>query len=137
MKKREEEIGEENQKEIERLKEEKNSLYRQLDEMANETSTLRQKNIGLNKKIDWQKDYDREKLEQDNRDLEKCKEDLLATNGKLKIRIQELENEKNKLDPRDERIKELEEENKELEGIRAQKEDAEQNVQGFQSTMCP
>ncbi|GAA8881625.1 hypothetical protein VN0909_08380 [Helicobacter pylori] len=50
MKKREEEIGEENQKEIERLKEEKNSLYRQLDEMANETSTLRQKNIGLNKK---------------------------------------------------------------------------------------
>ncbi|WP_195836081.1 hypothetical protein [Helicobacter pylori] len=64
MKKREEEIGEENQKEIERLKEEKNSLYRQLDEMANETSTLRQKNIDLNKKIDWQKDYDREKLEQ-------------------------------------------------------------------------
>ncbi|GAA9351538.1 hypothetical protein HpHA249_07460 [Helicobacter pylori] len=43
MKKREEEIGEENQKEIERLKEEKNSLYRQLDEMANETSALRQK----------------------------------------------------------------------------------------------
>ncbi|WQW74684.1 hypothetical protein KVM72_04565 [Helicobacter pylori] len=33
---------------------------------------------------------------------------------------------KNKLDPRDERIKELEEEKRELEGIRAQKENTEQ-----------
>ncbi|WRA99294.1 restriction endonuclease [Helicobacter pylori] len=126
IKQREEEIREENQNEIERLKEEKNGLHRQLDEMANETSALRQKNRELNKKIDWQKDYDREKLEQDNRDLENCKKDLLAANENLKNRIQELENEKNKLDPRDERIKELEEEKRELEGIRAQKEDAEQ-----------
>ncbi|GAA7443260.1 hypothetical protein MM0357_03940 [Helicobacter pylori] len=35
-------------------------------------------------------------------------------------------NEKSKLDPRDERIEELEEEKRELEGIRAQKENAEQ-----------
>ncbi|WRA90397.1 restriction endonuclease [Helicobacter pylori] len=126
IKRREEEIREENQKEIARLKEEKNGLHRQLDEMANETSALRQEIRELNKKIDWQKDDYREKLEQDNRVLEKYKEDLLVANGKLKNRIQELENEKNKLDPRDERIKELEEEKRELEGIRAQKEDAEQ-----------
>ncbi|MGN8424758.1 hypothetical protein ACR9KZ_06390 [Helicobacter pylori] len=37
-----------------------------------------------------------------------------------------MENEKSKLDPRDERIEELEEEKRELEGIRAQKENAEQ-----------
>ncbi|WRA12684.1 restriction endonuclease [Helicobacter pylori] len=126
IKRREEEIREENQKEIARLKEEKNGLHRQLDEMANETSALRQKNRELKEKIDLQKDDYREKLEQDNRVLEKYKEDLLVANGKLKNRIQELENEKNKLDPRDERIKELEEEKRELEGIRAQKEDAEQ-----------
>ncbi|WQY08999.1 hypothetical protein KVJ78_04530 [Helicobacter pylori] len=65
--------------------------------------------------MDWQKDYDREKLERDNRDLEQCKEDLLAANKDLRNRIQEWENEKNKLDPRDERIKELE---KEKRGIR-------------------
>ncbi|WP_237418674.1 hypothetical protein [Helicobacter pylori] len=105
IKQREEEIREENQNEIVRLKEEKNGLHRQLDEMANETSALRQKNRELNKKIDWQKDYDMEKLEKDNRDLEKCKKDLLAANENLKNRIQELENEKNKLDPRDERMK--------------------------------
>ncbi len=67
-----------------------------------------------------------EKLERDNRDLEQCKEDLLAANKDLRNRIQEWENEKNKLDPRDERIKELEEEKRELEGILAQKENAEQ-----------
>ncbi|MGN8493029.1 hypothetical protein ACR9MT_04480 [Helicobacter pylori] len=58
--------------------------------------------------------------------LEQCKEDLLAANKDLRSRIQEWENEKNKLDPRDERIKELEKEKRELEGIRAQKENAEQ-----------
>ncbi len=126
IKQREEEIKKENQKEIARLNKDKNDLHRQLDEMANETSALKQEIRELNKKIDWQKDYDREKLEQDNRDLEKCKEDLLFANENLKIRIQELENEKNKLDSRDERIKELEEEKRELEGIWAQKEDAEQ-----------
>ncbi|WRB90746.1 restriction endonuclease [Helicobacter pylori] len=101
-------------------------MHRQLDE----TRDLKQENRELKEKIDLQKDYDREKLEQDNRLLnellEKCKEDLLFANENLKNRIQELENEKNKLDPRDERIKELEEEKRELEGIRAQKEDAEQ-----------
>ncbi len=122
MKRREEEIKKENQKEIARLKEEKNGLHRQLDE----TRDLKQENRKLKEKIDLQKDYDMEKLEKDNRDLGKCKEDLLATNEELKNRIQEWENEKNKLDPRDERIKELEEEKRELEGIRAQKENAEQ-----------
>ncbi len=126
IKQREEEIKKENQNEIARLKEEKNGLHRQLDEMANETSDLRQKNRELKEKIDLQKDYDREKLEEYNRVLEQCKEDLLATNEDLKNRIQEWENEKNKLDPRDERIKELEEKERELEGIWAQKEDAEQ-----------
>ncbi len=101
-------------------------MHAQLDEMANETSALRQKNRELNKKIDWQKDYDREKLERDNRDLEQCKEDLLAANKDLRNRIQEWENEKSELDPRDERIEELEEEKRELEGILAQKENAEQ-----------
>lgn len=101
-------------------------MHAQLDEKADETNALRQENRELNKKIDWQKDYDREKLERDNRDLEQCKEDLLAANKDLRNRIQEWENEKNKLDPRDERIKELEEEKRELEGIRAQKENAEQ-----------
>ncbi len=100
-------------------------MHAQLDEMADETSALRQKNRELKEKIDWQKDYDSEKLERDNRDLEQCKEDLLAANKDLKNRIQEWENEKNKLDPRDERIEELEEK-RELEGIRAQKENAEQ-----------
>ncbi len=126
IKRREEEIRKENQNEIERLKEEKNGLHRQLDEMADEMNALRQKNRELKEKIDWQKNFDREKLEQDNRVLEQCKEDLLSANENLKNRIQELENEKNKLDPRDERIKELEEEKRELEGIWAQKEDAEQ-----------
>ncbi|WP_238700238.1 restriction endonuclease [Helicobacter pylori] len=126
MKRREEEIKEENRNEIERLKKQKSDLHAQLDEMANETSALRQENRELNRKIDWQKDFDREKLEQDNRSLEKRKKELSATNENLKNRIQELENEKNKLDPRDERIKELEKEKRELEGIRAQKENAEQ-----------
>ncbi|WP_232265040.1 restriction endonuclease [Helicobacter pylori] len=126
MKQREEEIREENRKEIARLKKQKSDLHAQLDEMADETSTLRQKNRELNKKIDWQKDYDREKLERDNRELEQCKENLLATNKDLRNKIQELENEKNKLDPRDERIKELEKEKRELEEIRVQKEIAEQ-----------
>ncbi|MGL2359513.1 restriction endonuclease [Helicobacter pylori] len=126
MKQREEEIKKENRNEIERLKKEKNDLHAQLDEKADETNALRQKNRELNKKIDWQKDYDREKLERDNRDLEQCKEDLLAANKDLRNRIQELENEKNKLDPRDERIKELEKEKGELEGIRAQKKNAEE-----------
>ncbi len=126
IKRREEEIKKENQNEIAHLNKEKNDLHRQLDEMANETSDLRQKNRELREKIDLQKDYDMEKLEEYNRVLEQCKEDLLATNENLKIRIQEWENEKNKLDPRDERIKELEEEKRELEGIWAQKEDAEQ-----------
>ncbi len=101
-------------------------MHAQLDEKADETNALRQENRELNKKIDWQKDYDREKLERDNRDLEQCKEDLLAANKDLRNRIQELENEKNKLDPRDERIKELEKEKGELEGIRAQKKNAEE-----------
>ncbi len=100
-------------------------MHAQLDEMADETSALRQKNRELKEKIDWQKDYDSEKLEQDNEKLEQCKEDLLAANKALKNKIQEWENEKNKLDPRDERIEELEEK-RELEGIRAQKENAEQ-----------
>ncbi|WP_120949476.1 restriction endonuclease [Helicobacter pylori] len=126
MKQREEEIKKENRNEIERLKKEKNDLHAQLDEKADETNALRQKNRELNKKIDWQKDYDREKLERDNRDLEQCKEDLLAANKDLRNRIQELENEKNKLDPRDERIKELEKEKGELEEIRAQKKNAEE-----------
>ncbi|WP_229763163.1 hypothetical protein [Helicobacter pylori] len=126
MKRREEEIKEENRNEIERLKKQKSDLHAQLDEMANETSALRQENRELNRKIDWQKDFDREKLEQDNRSLEKRKKELSATSENLKNRIQELENEKNKLDPRDERIEELEEEKRELEGIRAQKENAEQ-----------
>ncbi|MFP6044547.1 hypothetical protein ACLF9E_07565 [Helicobacter pylori] len=127
MKQREEEIKEENRNEIVHLKKQKSDLHAQLDEMTDETSALRQKNRELKEKIDWQKDYDREKLEQDNRVLEQCKEDLLAANKDLRNRIQEWENEKNKLDPRDERIKELEEEKRELERIRAQKEDAEQN----------
>ncbi|MGL2354975.1 hypothetical protein ACOWKO_04210 [Helicobacter pylori] len=63
MKQREEEIRKENRNEIERLKKEKNDLHAQLDEMADETSALRQKNRKLKEKIDWQKDYDREKLE--------------------------------------------------------------------------
>ncbi len=126
MKQREEEIKKENRNEIERLNKDKNDLHRQLDEMADEMNALRQKNRELKEKIDWQKNFDREKLEQDNRVLEQCKEDLLSANENLKNRIQELENEKNKLDPRDERIKELEEEKRELEGIWAQKEDAEQ-----------
>ncbi|MGL2662594.1 hypothetical protein ACQJ6K_02530 [Helicobacter pylori] len=50
MKQREEEIRKENRNEIERLKKEKNDLHAQLDEMANETSALRQKNRELNKK---------------------------------------------------------------------------------------
>ncbi|GAA6985407.1 hypothetical protein ID0086_10650 [Helicobacter pylori] len=75
-------------------------MHRQLDEMRD----LKQENRELKEKIDLQKDYDREKLEQDNGVLESCKKDLLATNENLKNRIQELENEKNKLDPRDERI---------------------------------
>ncbi|MCQ2916149.1 hypothetical protein JT164_05235 [Helicobacter pylori] len=79
-------------------------MHAQLDEMANETSALRQKNRELKEKIDWQKDYDKEKLERDNRDLEQCKEDLLAANENLRNRIQEWENEKSELDPRDERI---------------------------------
>ncbi|MFP6008997.1 restriction endonuclease [Helicobacter pylori] len=126
MKQREEEIRKENRNEVVRLEKQKSDLHAQLDEMANETSALRQKNRELKEKIDWQKDYDREKLERDNRDLEQCKEDLLAANKDLRNRIQEWENEKNKLDPRDERIKELEEEKRELEGILAQKENAEQ-----------
>ncbi len=80
----------------------------------------------MNKKIDWQKDYDMEKLEQDNRVLEQCKEELLAINEDLRNKIQEWENEKSELDPRDERIKELEKEKRELEEIRVQKEIAEQ-----------
>lgn len=110
MKQREEEIRKENRNEIERLKKEKNDLHAQLDEKADETNALRQKNRELKEKIDWQKDYDREKLERDNRDLEQCKEDLLAANKDLRNRIQEWENEKSKLDPRDERIEELEKE---------------------------
>ncbi|WP_229763502.1 McrB family protein [Helicobacter pylori] len=101
-------------------------MHAQLDQMADKTNALIQKNRELNRKIDWQKDFDREKLEQDNRSLEKRKKELSATNENLKNRIQELENEKSKLDPRDERIEELEEEKRELEGIRAQKENAEQ-----------
>ncbi|WP_437342270.1 hypothetical protein [Helicobacter pylori] len=66
-------------------------MHAQLDEMADETSALRQENRELKEKIDWQKDYDREKLERDNRDLEQCKEDLLAANKDLKNKIQELE----------------------------------------------
>ncbi|MFP6155533.1 hypothetical protein ACLGAS_07545 [Helicobacter pylori] len=108
MKQREEEIKEENRNEIVRLKKQKSDLHAQLDEMTDETSALRQKNRELKEKIDWQKDYDREKLERDNRDLEQCKEDLLAANKDLRNRIQEWENEKSELDPRDERIKELE-----------------------------
>ncbi len=127
IKRREEEIREENQKEIERLNKDKNDLHRQLDEMADEMRDLKQENRELKEKIDLQKDYDREKLEQDNRVLEQCKEDLLFANENLKNKIQEWENEKNKLDPRDERIEELEEEKRELEGIRAKKGIAEQN----------
>ncbi len=126
IKQREEEIRKENRNEVARLEEQKSDLHAQLDEMADEMNALRQKNRELKEKIDLQKDYDREKLEEYNRVLEQCKEDLLATNENLKNRIQELENEKNKLDPRDEKIKELEEEKRELEGIWAQKEDAEQ-----------
>ncbi len=126
MKQREEEIRKENRNEVVRLEKQKSDLHAQLDEMANETSALRQKNRELKEKIDWQKDYDREKLERDNRDLEQCKEDLLAANENLRNRIQEWENEKSELDPRDERIEELEEEKRELEGIRAQKENAEE-----------
>ncbi|EQL57289.1 hypothetical protein N411_05065 [Helicobacter pylori FD535] len=43
MKQKEEEIKEENRNEIERLKKEKSDLHAQLDEMADETSALRQK----------------------------------------------------------------------------------------------
>nr|WP_238728844.1 hypothetical protein [Helicobacter pylori] len=117
MKQIEEEIRKENRNEIERLKKQKSDLHAQLDEKADETNALRQENRELDKKIDWQKDYDMDELEQDNRVLEQCKEDLLAANKDLRNRIQEWENEKNKLDPRDERIKELEKEKRELEGI--------------------
>lgn len=110
MKQREEEIRKENRNEVVRLEKQKSDLHAQLDEKADETNALRQENRELNKKIDWQKDYDREKLERDNRDLEQCKEDLLAANKDLRNRIQEWENEKSKLDPRDERIEELEKE---------------------------
>nr|WP_235499201.1 hypothetical protein [Helicobacter pylori] len=110
MKQREEEIRKENRSEVVRLEKQKSDLHAQLDEKADETSALRQKNRELKEKIDWQKDYDREKLERDNRDLEQCKEDLLAANKDLRNRIQEWENEKSKLDPRDERIEELEKE---------------------------
>ncbi len=127
IKRREEEIREEKQKEIERLNKEKNDLHRQLDEKVDETSALRQKNRELIiKKIDLKKDGYMEKLEQDNRGLEKCKKDLLDINEDLKNRIQELENEKNKLDPRDERIKELEKKERELEEILAQERNSEQ-----------
>ncbi len=37
--------------------------------MADEMNALRQKNRELNKKIDWQKDYDMEELEQDKQRL--------------------------------------------------------------------
>ncbi|WQX22838.1 hypothetical protein E5P67_05360 [Helicobacter pylori] len=50
MKQREEEIRKENRNEIERLEEQKSDLHAQLDEMADETSALRQKNRELNKK---------------------------------------------------------------------------------------
>ncbi|GAA7310868.1 hypothetical protein HpCK6_07060 [Helicobacter pylori] len=43
MKQREEKIREENRNEIERLKKQKSDLHAQLDEMADETSALRQK----------------------------------------------------------------------------------------------
>ena len=85
MKQREEEIREENRNEIERLKKQKSDLHAQLDKMADETSVLRQKNRELKEKIDWQKDYDREKLERDKRDLEQCKEDLLATKDRKSV----------------------------------------------------
>ncbi len=101
-------------------------MHAQLDEKADETNALRQKNRELNKKIDWQKDYDREKLERDNRDLEQCKEDLLAANKDLRNRIQEWENEKSELDPRDERHRRVRKRKRGLEGIRAQKENAEE-----------
>nr|WP_240639987.1 hypothetical protein [Helicobacter pylori] len=94
MKQIEEEIRKENRNEIERLKKQKSDLHAQLDEKADETNALRQENRELDKKIDWQKDYDMEELEQDNRVLEQCKEDLLAANKDLRNRIQEWENEK-------------------------------------------
>ncbi len=69
MKQREEEIRKENRNEVARLEEQKSDLHAQLDEMANETSALRQKNRELKEKIDWQKDYDMEELEQDKQRL--------------------------------------------------------------------
>ncbi len=128
VKQEEERIKKDKERETERLNKEKNDLHAQLDEMTDEKRALMQENRGLREKIDLQKGFDREKLEQDYRVLEKCKEELLATNEKLRKEIQTLENEKNKLDELDERdkkIKELEEKLRGLEGIQAQKEHAE------------
>ncbi len=132
MKQIEEEIKKEKQDKIGRLEKEKSELDAKLDEMANENSALRQENRDLKDKIDWQENFDRERLEQNNEVLKIQREELLAINTELKNKNQELENEnqeleneKYKLDPRDERIKELEKEKSELEEIRAQKEHAE------------
>ncbi len=76
IKQREEEIKKENRNEIERLKEEKNGLHRQLDEMADEMNALIQEIRELNKKIDWQKDYDMEELEQDKQRFNAQKQGL-------------------------------------------------------------
>ncbi|EMH25517.1 hypothetical protein HMPREF1451_00513 [Helicobacter pylori HP260BFii] len=52
--------------------------------MTAEMNALRRENRELNNKIDLQRDFDREKLEQDNRVLEQGKKELLATNEDLK-----------------------------------------------------
>ncbi|RKU91957.1 hypothetical protein DB721_08105 [Helicobacter pylori] len=66
------------------LKQKKNDLHAQLDKMTAEMNALRRENRELNNKIDLQRDFDREKLEQDNRVLEQGKKELLATNEDLK-----------------------------------------------------
>ncbi|WP_227986177.1 hypothetical protein [Helicobacter pylori] len=57
MKQIEEKIREENRNEIARLEKQKSDLHAQLDEMADETSALRQENRELKEKIDWQKKF--------------------------------------------------------------------------------
>ncbi|WP_154595037.1 hypothetical protein [Helicobacter pylori] len=59
-------------------------MHAQLDKMTAEMNALRRENRELNNKIDLQRDFDREKLEQDNRVLEQGKKELLATNEDLK-----------------------------------------------------
>ncbi len=122
MKQREEEIKKENQKEIVRLKEEKKDLHRQLDEMADEMNALIQEIRELNKKIDWRKDYDMEELEQDKQRLNFQKQGLENHIKRREEEIREenqkeierLNKDKNDLHRQLDEMRDLKQENREL-----------------------